>query len=121
MIKPKNAFSSLTNNDYVSGFYDKLTNATIQVATFGIVPILLIGSFFYFKTGFILYGFIEILIAAVILIIARISKISKQIKQSIILVMLYYTAIFVLLTTGNSGAGVASILMVIMLYLLYSE
>ena len=121
MIKNKNTFSTFTNNDYVSSFYDKLTNVTIQVATIGIVPILLIGSIFYFKTGFFIYGVIEILISAVILTIARINKISKQNRQSIILIILYYTSIFILLTTGNSGAGISSMIMVIMLYSIVSS
>jgi diguanylate cyclase (GGDEF)-like protein/PAS domain S-box-containing protein len=121
MIKKKNTFSNLINNDYISNFYDKLTNVIILVATIGIVPILLIGSIFYFRTGFIVFGVMEILVSVVILIVARINKISKQHKQSVILILLYYTAVFVLLTTGNSGAGIGSILMVIMLFSIVSR
>ena len=121
MIKKKNTVSTITNNDYVSNFHDKLTNVMIRVATIGIVPILLIGSFFYFKTGFIIFGIIEILISAVILIIVSITKISNQHKQSAILVTLYYTSIFILLTTGNSGAGIGSMLTVIMLFSIVSR
>ena len=121
MIKKKNTVSTITNNDYVSNFHDKLTNVMIRVATIGIVPILLIGSFFYFKTGFIIFGIIEILISAVILIIVSINRISNQNKQSAILVTLYYTSIFILLTTGNSGAGIGSMLTVIMLFSIVSR
>lgn len=121
MIKNKNTFSDVPTDDYLSHFYDKLTSLTIKVATMGIVPILLIGSIFYFRSGLIIYGIFEIITSLSILIISRISKISKQHKQSIIIVILYYTSVFVLITTGNSGAGIASILMVMMLYSIVSR
>ena len=114
MKKTREPIDILTKQDFLSTFYENISRIMVLVTIVGIVPIFLIGSIFYIKAGDLVFGIIEIVFAVILLIISTINIIPKDAKKTWLLLILYFFAVFTLITTGIKGAGASSILIVIL-------
>ncbi len=79
------------------------------------VPLLFYGSYLFFREGSLLMAGLEALSAILLTIFIFTKKISVSIRELILILSLYTFSIFLLITTGNTGAGMIGVFAVIAL------
>lgn len=103
-IKFNDAFSIQKN----SNIKDDMIRILYKITIFGFVPLLIIGSLFYFIDGKIGFGIVEVSFSFLLILVFKL-KIPNQGKVIFTILLIYMISFFVLFTTGNSGAGLLSI------------
>jgi len=99
-----------TQYDTTEYFYKKMTIIVLQMTVYLLSPVFVIGSYFYFSTGFLTFGLIEMFIGVFLVFLVYFEPIHYKIKKNIILSIFYVASIFVLITTGISGGGMISLM-----------
>jgi diguanylate cyclase (GGDEF)-like protein/putative nucleotidyltransferase with HDIG domain len=87
-----------------------MTVIVLQLSVFLISPVFFVGSYFYFSTGFLLFGLLEVLAGILLIFLVYFNPINYILKKNIILAIFYLASIFVLITTGISGGGMISLM-----------
>lgn len=92
-------------------FNMKITMLVFRMIAFLVCPLLILGSYFFFKTNFFIYGIIEAASGVIVFAFIFLSKPNYEIKKTILFIALYILSIFILIVVGSSGGGFASVIM----------
>ena len=101
-------------DDTLSTFYVRMSAILFKFSVFLLTPALFVGSYFYFSTGYIVYGVLEIAVGLFLVFIVYFDRINYEVKRNIILTLYYLFAFFVLITTGTEGGGFSSLFVTIL-------
>lgn len=75
------------------------------VLLFAVSPLLIFGSYMYFRENMILYGVLEAFSAVMIVLVLLQRSLSLRLRKLLIILIMYFISLLVLISAGSKGAG----------------
>lgn len=111
-VNIRDQISQQGSNDDIEFFYGKVTLIMFNLIAFAIVPLMLLGSYFYLKDGNTFFAALQAILAVLIFLFVFVSKPNYHIKQYILLFILLLIPFYTIITTGIKGGGFTSLITV---------